>query len=154
MATPYSSLKNRGVGERRLTCIASILKLEEKKWMDTRRFLYFHGLFLESRTGHKRMQGPEDGESHQHNGLEPLAEVEGALLVVEVLHLPHPELGGLLRGGEHYLESTKIRVSSRWAAQTSRRVQGQCATSIASPLAPCGQQQYSILGATPFSAQL
>ena len=27
--------------------------------------------------------------------LEPLAEVEGALLVVEVLHLPHPELGGL-----------------------------------------------------------
>ena len=53
------------------------------------------------------MQGPEDGESHQHNGLEPLAEVEGALLVVEVLHLPHPELGGLLRGGEHYLKSTK-----------------------------------------------
>jgi hypothetical protein len=35
--------------------------------------------------------------------LEPLAEVEGALLVVEVLHLPHPELGGLLRGGEHFL---------------------------------------------------
>ena len=34
--------------------------------------------------------------------LEPLAEVEGALLVVEVLHLPHPELGGLLRGGEHF----------------------------------------------------
>ena len=34
-------------------------------------------------------------------GLEPLAEVEGALLVVEVLHLPHPKLGGLLRGGEH-----------------------------------------------------
>jgi len=27
--------------------------------------------------------------------LEPLAEVEGALLVVEVLHLPHPQLGGL-----------------------------------------------------------
>ena len=53
------------------------------------------------------MQGPEDGESHQHNGLEPLAEVEGALLVVEVLHLPHPELGGLLRGGEHYLKSTR-----------------------------------------------
>ena len=33
--------------------------------------------------------------------LEPLAEVEGALLVVEVLHLPHPKLLGLLRGGEH-----------------------------------------------------
>ncbi len=34
--------------------------------------------------------------------LEPLAEVEGALLVVEVLHAPHPELGGLLLGlGEH-----------------------------------------------------
>jgi len=37
------------------------------------------------------------------NGLEPLAEVEGALLVVEVLHAPHPELLGLLLvGGEHY----------------------------------------------------
>ena len=36
------------------------------------------------------------------NDLEPLAEVEGALLVVEVLHLPHPELGGLLRGREHF----------------------------------------------------
>ena len=34
--------------------------------------------------------------------LEPLAEVERALLVVEVLHLPHPEFGGLLRGGEHF----------------------------------------------------
>jgi hypothetical protein len=31
--------------------------------------------------------------------LEPLAEVQGALLVVEVLHLPHPELGGLLSSG-------------------------------------------------------
>ena len=38
-------------------------------------------------------------------GLEPLAEVEGALLVVEVLHAPHPKgLGGLLVvGGEHCL---------------------------------------------------
>jgi hypothetical protein len=37
------------------------------------------------------------------NGLEPLAEVERALLVVEVLHAPHPELGGLLLGlGEHF----------------------------------------------------
>ena len=36
-------------------------------------------------------------------GLEPLAEVEGALLVVEVLHAPHPELGGLLLvGSEHF----------------------------------------------------
>ena len=35
--------------------------------------------------------------------LEPLAEVEGALLVVEVLHAPHPELGGLLLvGSEHF----------------------------------------------------
>ena len=35
--------------------------------------------------------------------LEPLAEVEGALLVVEVLHAPHPELGGLLLvSGEHF----------------------------------------------------
>ena len=39
------------------------------------------------------------------SNLEPLAEVERALLVVEVLHLPHPELGGLLSGGnglEHF----------------------------------------------------
>jgi hypothetical protein len=34
-------------------------------------------------------------------GLEPTAEVEGALLVVEVLHLPHPKLLGLLGGSEH-----------------------------------------------------
>jgi len=35
--------------------------------------------------------------------LEPLAEVEGALFVVEVLHAPHPELGGLLLvGREHF----------------------------------------------------
>jgi hypothetical protein len=31
-----------------------------------------------------------------NEGLEPLAEVERALLVVEVLHAPHPELLGLL----------------------------------------------------------
>ena len=39
----------------------------------------------------------------QHN-LEPLAEVERALLVVEVLHAPHPEGLGLLLvvGGEHF----------------------------------------------------
>jgi hypothetical protein len=37
------------------------------------------------------------------DNLEPLAEVEGALLVVEVLHAPHPKLGGLLLvGGEHF----------------------------------------------------
>jgi hypothetical protein len=41
-------------------------------------------------------------QKKEHGGLEPLAEVEGALLVVEVLHAPHPELGGLLLGlGEH-----------------------------------------------------
>jgi hypothetical protein len=36
--------------------------------------------------------------------LEPLAEVERALLVVEVLHLPHPQLGGLGLGNgrEHF----------------------------------------------------
>ena len=40
-------------------------------------------------------------KSRAGNDLEPLAEVERALLVVEVLHLPHPKLLGLLRGGEH-----------------------------------------------------
>ena len=33
--------------------------------------------------------------------LEPLAEVERALLVVEILHFPHPKFLGLLRGGKH-----------------------------------------------------
>ena len=39
--------------------------------------------------------------------LEPLAEVQRALLVVQVLKAPGPELGGLLslRGGEHVLQS-------------------------------------------------
>ena len=39
--------------------------------------------------------------------LEPLAKVQRALLVVEVLELPQPELGGLLgggNGGEHLLQ--------------------------------------------------
>ena len=41
--------------------------------------------------------------------LEPLAEVEGALLVVEVLHAPHPELGGLLLvGGEHFCGQASV----------------------------------------------
>ena len=45
--------------------------------------------------------------------LEPLAEVQRALLVVEVLHLPHPELGGLLssgKGREH--SATTITVNT------------------------------------------
>jgi len=40
-------------------------------------------------------------------GLKPLAEVERALLVVEVLHLPHPKLLGLLGGREHFLHPNK-----------------------------------------------
>ena len=49
--------------------------------------------------------------SHRNYCLEPLAEVEGALLVVEVLHLPHPQLLGLLGGREHYLGSIASAVS-------------------------------------------
>ena len=44
------------------------------------------------------------------HGLEPLAEVEGALLVVEVLELPRPQLGGLLslgNGREHSAQITE-----------------------------------------------
>jgi hypothetical protein len=38
--------------------------------------------------------------------LEPLAEVERALLVVKILQTPDPELGGLLLGGgEHFLQA-------------------------------------------------
>jgi len=45
--------------------------------------------------------------------LEPLAEVERALLVVEVLHAPHPELGGLLLvGGEHFTAEQRGRQPS------------------------------------------
>eukprot|EP00960_Hanusia_phi_P055490 762982-Hanusia_phi.AAC.3 len=52
--------------------------------------------------------------------LEPLAEVEGALLVVEVLHLPHPELGGLGLGDglEHcYLKGEVSDVAMARAPQ-------------------------------------
>ena len=45
-------------------------------------------------------------------GLEPLAEVEGALLVVEVLHLPHPKLGGLGLGDSGEPEEGKRSASS------------------------------------------
>jgi hypothetical protein len=41
---------------------------------------------------------------------EPLAEVQGALLVVLVLHAPHPEAGGLLglrKLREHFEKSVK-----------------------------------------------
>ena len=48
--------------------------------------------------------------------LEPLTEVEGALLVVEVLHAPHPKLLGLLLvGGEHFFcgkEETEVSNSN------------------------------------------
>ena len=47
------------------------------------------------------------------NSLEPLAEVEGALLVVEVLHLPHPKLLGLLGGREHFCGSSERDQSAR-----------------------------------------
>ena len=45
--------------------------------------------------------------------LEPLAEVERALLVVEVLHAEHPEAGGLLLGlGEHAAQTQEPLVSN------------------------------------------
>jgi len=53
------------------------------------------------------------------DGLEPLAEVERALLVVEVLHAPHPELGGLLLGlGEHFCTQKEFRSASRATDKT------------------------------------
>jgi hypothetical protein len=48
-------------------------------------------------------------------GLKPLAEVEGALLVVEVLRLPHPKLLGLLGG---------VREHVCAAGRAGRRVYG------------------------------
>ena len=47
-------------------------------------------------------EGRPQGKARLMVRLEPLAEVEGALLVVEVLHLPHPKLLGLLGGSEHF----------------------------------------------------
>ena len=45
-------------------------------------------------------------------GLEPLAEVQRALLVVEVLHLPHPQLGGLGLGNslEHFSARKRAKI--------------------------------------------
>jgi hypothetical protein len=51
------------------------------------------------------------------DNLEPLAEVERALLVVEVLHLPHPKLGGLLGGGnglEHFCTKKTNQNTKSW----------------------------------------
>ena len=51
----------------------------------------------------------------QTRNLEPLSEVERALLVVKVLHLPHPQLGGLGLGDslEHYLQNTDVTFYSQ-----------------------------------------
>ena len=50
--------------------------------------------------------------------LEPLAEVERALLVVEVLHLPHPQLGGLgLGNGREHSAKGRGTVSDEIRAQ-------------------------------------
>ena len=59
---------------------------------------------------HGKTVPPVTMASVARGNLEPLAEVEGALLVVEVLHLPHPELLSLLRGGEHLHECTTAHV--------------------------------------------
>ena len=58
---------------------------------------------------HGKTVPPVTMASVARGNLEPLAEVEGALLVVEVLHLPHPKLLGLLRGGEHFSAQSRHR---------------------------------------------
>eukprot|EP00284_Hemiselmis_tepida_P012194 CAMPEP_0174916148 /NCGR_PEP_ID=MMETSP1355-20121228/1587_1 /TAXON_ID=464990 /ORGANISM="Hemiselmis tepida, Strain CCMP443" /LENGTH=120 /DNA_ID=CAMNT_0016161125 /DNA_START=144 /DNA_END=501 /DNA_ORIENTATION=- len=52
----------------------------------------------------------------QQAALEPLAEVEGALLVVEVLHLPHPELSGLLHSREHFCAEGRGQASATFTS--------------------------------------
>jgi hypothetical protein len=54
--------------------------------------------------------------------LEPLAEVERALLVVEVLHLPHPQLGGLGlgNGSEHSAHTSRCQMTMRGQATTAQ----------------------------------
>ena len=56
------------------------------------------------KTARRKARFKEQGNPKtSSNRLEPLTEVEGALLVVEVLHAPHPKLLGLLLvGGEHF----------------------------------------------------
>jgi hypothetical protein len=51
----------------------------------------------------------ESAKTNSRAGLEPLAEVQRALLVVEVLKAPQPKLLGLLslRGVEHFCTQTK-----------------------------------------------
>ena len=53
--------------------------------------------------------------------LEPLAEVERALLVVEVLHLPHPQLGGLGlgNGSEHSTHMSRCQMTMSGQARTA-----------------------------------
>ena len=58
----------------------------------------FHSCISTQRIGtiFKRIAIPFRTEKELPSKLEPLSEVERALLVVEVLHAPHPELLGLL----------------------------------------------------------
>jgi hypothetical protein len=75
--------------------------------------------------------------SPQRAFLEPLAEVERALLVVEVLHAPHPELGGLLLGlREHFCKTPRKihRQKSRPAVRNNR---------AQTHAAPCGRATVS-----------
>ena len=74
-------------------------------------------------TGEERVQmlnailfNVRNGVCCTHN-LEPLAEVERALLVVEVLHAPHPEGLGLLLvvGGEHFCANKEHSVRNRFS---------------------------------------
>jgi hypothetical protein len=57
---------------------------------------------------------------HHHNDLEPLAEVERALLVVEILHAPHPELLGLLLWLREH--TAKVNVSKQRAQTTAKNI--------------------------------
>ena len=67
-------------------------------------------------------------------GLEPLAEVQGALLVVEVLHLPHPQLLGLLHVGEHLHKHTTTHVNPEPVSYTHLTLPTHLRVTLLSPL--------------------
>jgi hypothetical protein len=68
---------------------------------------WMHNILHQRQARHAHNQSQEDPR-HKHTVQQALQHLQGALLVVEVLHLPHPELGGLGLGNslEHLEKQT------------------------------------------------
>ena len=88
--------------------------------------------------------------------LEPFAEVEGALFVVEVLHAPHPELGGLLLvGREHFCGKHQNFQYIHIASNTNHvPTQDNIQTAFLPDKSPCGvtkETKHSVIRHTQVS---